>query len=529
MRYHRSYQALLFFATALTGAFAGCAPPDQFLPGGQAGEPAGALDGVVTYIGQLPCTEDDHVVGAAQMLVFDTRLLPPPEGLGTSAASLAVVGGDELFAGVRGRLTFNADGSRWCPEPGGEVVTVSANWAAAPLAAATYQVRGFYDLDGNFDPVFNIFTLPTRGDIAGGAIENGTEALQGAAPIYREIALGTLVDADAGTRRIPPEGARIGGVTVTLALPLPLERPIFHATEVVDENPDVSKRNTDPLHVKMPSDYKLRNFVATSPEETEKSLIRLVVKKGLPDSEVDTASKPPFSFPVKSPQSFHYTWQDVNGDGQKELGADHIPDSPLIASLFPVSIFGKLTDGNDVLNQALPAVIMQGLTIYKKSLQQTAAVAQLPGEFVDDQDEVMIGLRPATLCLDPNDESIGATLLVTHEFDDSPEQNPILPDIAGTTLALQKQFNRKITVKYGCLPQGHYGMNLIYETGQAWTLPNESGVCSPLEKASKDGKMCGTRARLASQAVFIEVVAPDDPAYCTGVGKTPPECLPPVF
>jgi len=161
-------------------ALTGCGTPPQYLPPGQAGIPSGGLEGTVTYSGPLPCTESQHVVGAAILEVFNTQLLPPPEGLGTTAASLAVVAGDDLFAGVQDRLTFNADGSRWCPAASAAPVTVSGSWTAAPLCgigpdatqcySGEYEVRGFYDLAGTFQPGLIVDRLPVKGDIGGGAI-----------------------------------------------------------------------------------------------------------------------------------------------------------------------------------------------------------------------------------------------------------------------------------------------------------------------------------------------------------------------
>src|SRR5690606_39520792 len=34
-------------------------------------------------------------------------------------------------------------------------------------------------------------------------------------------------------------------------------------------------------------------------------------------------------------------------------------------------------------------------------------------------------------------------------------------------------------VRRGCLPMGRYAISLVYPTGQAWTVPNESGGCAP--------------------------------------------------
>ena len=79
-----------------------CEDPSVFLPSYQPGGPEGALEGTVTYIGPLPCTAATSTWSGAAVHArcSHAALLPPPEGLGTTAASLGTVGGDTLFAGV---------------------------------------------------------------------------------------------------------------------------------------------------------------------------------------------------------------------------------------------------------------------------------------------------------------------------------------------------------------------------------------------------------------------------------------------
>jgi hypothetical protein len=473
--------------------------------------PVGVIDGTVTYGGPLPCTEGGRIVGAAVLLAFDTRLLPPPEGLGTTAASLGVVPGETLFAGVRGRLTFNADGSRWCPDAAAPHVTVGATWAISPLSAATYEIRGFYDHDGNFDPGFSVFNLPTKGDIGGGAIDNAADVLIGKAPIYRKIALGT--EKPDGTRVIPDTGSRIGGVAVTLALELPLERPIFHVKDVLDP----AMKSKDPKAPVMPSDFTLDTFSTANPGGTEKSLFRLRLAAGVDMTEVDAAAVSPFSFPVKDPApTLFYSRQDVNGDGVIDK-LDHVPDSDLLPALFPIGVAAKL--GPTGAAQGNPAVVLQALTIYK-SLASTAFAAP---DLADPQAEVLLAMRPSVLCLDPADTSKPGTLVVTHEKDK--QGNPIIADPMSVKAGLSAQFSRPIEIAYGCLPEGAYSLNLIYGTGQAWSSPNESGVCAASENPKSDTQ-CGKRARLSSQSVVFTVGPPDDPAYCAA-HSVPAACLPP--
>ncbi|EYF02244.1 hypothetical protein [Chondromyces apiculatus] len=496
--------ALLALAS-LTGA--GCDDIDTFIPRPEFGGPAGIIEGTVTYTGPPPCIQGGRFVGAAAILAFNTLLLPPPDGLGTSAASLDVVPGDELFAGVRSQLGY----SEGCPPPGTPNVTVSASWSIAPLPAGTYQIRGFYDLDGDFDPIFSIANLPTQGDIGGGAITNAAAVLAGAKAEYRAIPLG--VDG-----RIPEQGARVSGVAVTLALPLPFERPVFHVAEALAPTGNTANPGT----VEMASDFQFNTFSPAAPADTEASFLRLRLAAGVPADERDDAARSPFFFPVGegiTPTLF-YARQDVNGDGVITPD-DHIPDSDLIPSLTPISVFSKLVDGPVTLTkQTSPAVILQGITLYK-TLTDTVALTSATEVTDPVQPEAIIAVRPAALCLHPANPALGGVLVVPH-FDDS-MGNVVIGNTAALEESLSRQFGRTITVQQGCLPEGNYAINLVYGTGQAWSLPNEAGVCAALEESN--GNQCGTRRRLTSQNATLRVVAPTDPAHC-GAFPTPPICFP---
>jgi hypothetical protein len=523
----RRLRPLLLPAVAV--AASACTDPSQFLPPFQAGGPAGILDGTLTYSGPLPCTKDQNVVGAAALFAFDTRLLPPPDGFGTTAASFAAVGGDVLFGGVTDRLTYNSDGSLWCPASSTPPVTVSADWTLGPLAGGEYQVRGFYDLAGTFDPDFSITKLPVEGDIAGGAIDNPAAVLMGAEPVYRSITLGTLTH---GSYTIPPQGSNIGGITVTLALPLPLGLPIFYSS-AVDYSPSVCMGGAvqsrtppvgDPTQPTMPADYILPVFDMANPVGTESSLVLLTLSAGVLPSEATLAGESPFFLPVQSPTPpLAYSWQQ----------GMYTAASPLVPSLFPLSIFSKLESPTDDLTaQASPAVILQGLTIYQDLLSTVVWPENQPAGSVQTSPTVLVGLTPAVVCLDPTDLSPGAVAtLVLPSYDDC-TGNPILDKVT-TTAALAQQFGRPVNAVQGCLPQGRYAMSLVYGTGQAWTVPNEAGVCqTPGETESADQKSCtatglvnASRPRLASQDVVLTIGPPDDSSFCV-THPTPAACCP---
>ena len=483
-----------------------CADPDQFQSPFTPGGPAGVINGTVAYTGPLPCTEGGNIVGAALMLLFDTNLLPPPEGLGTSAASLAALGGNELFAGVADRLTFEPDGSRWCPPASAAPVNVSGDWAAGPLDAGVYEVRGFYDLDGNFDPSFGIANEPTKGDVAGGAIENAAAAAAGAHPVSRQIALGDL-QAD-GTFVIPAVGARVGGVAVTLGLPLPLDRPVFHIEMVqdpVNAHPSLSAP-------KMASDFQLDTFSLTDLAGTQASFFALDLGAGVAPSEAATSMQSPFLLPANP--TLTYSRYDVNGDGVID-GNDHIPQSTLLPGLQPIAVATKLEDGNLLAGQTAPSVVLQGITIFNDLL----GTAGFGPTMTSTGDHVLVALPPAVLCIDTTDLTKHGVLVVSHKTDK--HNNVILMDETGVTDAIAAQFHRPIDLVYACLPEGTYAMNLVYTTSQTWTLPNESGVCEPGE--TDGGTTCGSRAKLASQGATLTIGPPASAAYCT-MNPVPAAC-----
>jgi hypothetical protein len=503
---------------ALAGALGGCEDPETFV---RANVPSGVIDGTLVYTGAPPCTENNAIVGNAIVLGFDARLLPPPEGLGTGAASFGVIPGETLFASIRGSLQFDPSGARMCPDPAAAPVSVSGTWAISPLPAGTYQVRGFFDRDGDFDPSFIIANLPSKGDVGGGAIENAVEAAQGAPPRYREIELGTLQPD--GTRVIPPDGARASGIAVTLGRALPLERPVFYPSAVKD----TVAGNTDPRRVVMPSDFQLATFGAD-----ETSFIRIEMTGGVEPDETEAASVSPFFMPVKPAAPFVMFWEDVNRDGKYDA-QDHVPDSALLPSLYPLSLFSRLANGQKLVGQSRPRVILQGLTLYRTLLDTVmvkpvdpdpmAPMPQVPFQAVEPT--LVVALRPATVCIDPLDATKPGVLVVSHETDKMGTK--IIADEQSVKSRLQAQFGRPFEIVYGCLPEGQYAMNLVYPTGQAWTLPNEGGVCASLEPQSADGSKCqsatSARARLDSQDAMLVIGPPTDPAYCAA-NPTPTQC-----
>lgn len=464
-----------------------------------------------------------RIVGAALILAFNKDLLPPPEGLGTSAASLDVVPGEELFSSIRDKLVFAADGSLRCPDGSAEPVSASATWAVAPLPAGTYQVRGFYDHDGDFDPAFSISNLPSKGDVGGGAISNAAEVLtKGEAPHFTEIDLG-VYDTAQGKYVIPDTGSRVSGIGVTFAQPLALERPVFYPSAVLDE----VGGNKETNNIKIAGDFEFAKF-----PPSDKDFIRIKLTAGVPMEEVEAAAIKPFFLPVKDPApTIFMTVEDANRDGVVD-DKDTVPESPLVPSLYPLAVFSKLVSGQKIAGQSQPRVIMQGLTLYKSLLSTSTKLPSPdpndPSKYVVFQSlepEVLVALRPAAICINPDDPKAHGTLVLSRKTAKSGD--PILADEDVVKQGLQRQFGRPFDVAYGCLPAGTYAMNLVYPTGQAWTVPNEAGVCAGEEPQSADGKQCvsvtNPRPRLVSQDAIVTVTA-GDAAYCKA-NPTPKACL----
>jgi len=312
---------------------------------------------------------------------------------------------------------------------------------------------------------------------------------------------------------------------VTLGFALELERPIFFPSEVKDAT---AAGNTDPRKVVIPSDLQLGPLFVPPGLPNDDAFVRIVLTAGVEASEVNAAAVTPFFFPVKGaiPPLFYTTPEDVTGEGLLD-GSDHITETALLPSLYPLSVFSKLVPENRLVSQLRPRVIMQGITL-DNSLAETAQ--RLPTDpTMPPQPQfkptITVAIRPAAICVDPLDTTKKGTLVVSHADDTTGA--PILTDEASVKAGLQKQFGRPFDIVVGCLPEGQYSMNLVYPTGQAWTLPNEAGVCAAAEPQTADGKNCravtNSRPRLSSQDVLVTVGAPKDTQYCKD-HPTPTAC-----
>lgn len=162
----------------------------------------GLIEGSVVYEGpQVDCDFQDDVAvrirGRVILTLFDFNNPPPPAGKATSAISVLSINGDRLFS--------LAD----CKPPGvtrGPPVTrsVSFTWPELPMARS-FQIRGFYDNDGDFIPFFTATRSATADDVVGAAGD--------------AIDFGTLAQF--------PQGQAVRGVVVSLRAPVLTEVPLF--------------------------------------------------------------------------------------------------------------------------------------------------------------------------------------------------------------------------------------------------------------------------------------------------------------
>lgn len=190
----------------------GCENPQ--VDGSNAPTPTGIMEGAILYSGPRPQCHFDagvpyEVPGHVVLLLFAYDNPPPPSGTATSAANLLVLPGSELFS-LDDCMPESPSESDLEPI----ARTVAFTWPSLTLGE-TYQVRGFYDGDGDFNPFFSVRNLATAGDVGGGAFVDPS-----ASPlVYAPVAFPSASDA--------PAGSIVAGVSVTLGAVIQTERPLF--------------------------------------------------------------------------------------------------------------------------------------------------------------------------------------------------------------------------------------------------------------------------------------------------------------
>ena len=245
---NRSSSTRARFAAAMVAALCALAcddPPldDPIWRGGNAPNPTGVIEGTVLYAGpRVQCARDGdgnatRVLGRVVLTLFDVRALPPPEGTGSSAASLYTIPGEVLFGAPSDEVCMpqspDADDlmqivQRSTTIQWPEIVLAAPNLATEDEETITYRVQGFYDIDEDFNPFFSVRLPPTRGDITGAALVDATAAV----PEFAPIIFGDLENR--------PLGQVLSGVTVSLGAPVTTEPPAFTlSTDGLDSESDL--------------------------------------------------------------------------------------------------------------------------------------------------------------------------------------------------------------------------------------------------------------------------------------------------
>ena len=306
----------------------------------------------------------------------------------------------------------------------------------------------------------------------------------------------------------------------------------------------------------------------TSINNFESKLPRLILHAGMPAAEAPVAAKKPLQLPIPLPgvvpaayPGTFTVWQDALFDASKQAWIPQdIPEGGGVASLWPLVVLTKLDTSTNPLgtksqgDPTHPVIIIQGITLLGgdasgdptkgDSLYNTATAEAFGSLFnpisgqpvVFPQDHLTVVLRPAAICFntlfDPANPDKRGTLVTPHLTAATAD----IPPVPGTQLIVPESVvNAPTTVKLvkglpvaSCLPTGRYSINVVYPDGQAWTVPNESGVCSSIEGSTDYGKLtCTIQPRPVLRSQGERAVVEITPA-AKGACPTPmpAACLP---
>jgi hypothetical protein len=531
----------------------------------------GVIRGTVTYVGPRPCSKNGHIVGNAVVLVFDRRNPPPPTGLATSAVNFVAVPGDVLFANE----PRTVGGTLFCP-PENQQIEAAASFAVSPLGPGSYVIAAFYDRRGRFFPTFKFRNLPEAGDLGGGYVDVDDARTNASNPSY----LPKYVPIDVGTPQpgnppgtvpdyiIEASGYVADNIPVTIGAIIPYTRPYFHpraldqntlaetdsAEKIGDPRTSPGNPGGDPYAVPvvaMRQDVRVLAAPANPTPETltayQKSFPNMRVAWSVAKGEFDDATDPGFPFGFQLPAL------PPNGKGGLLVFTRGvpIPENPAVPALWPQVALVKLAndpfrkaDPQSLVVQGTPEetnitgkppgplVVLQGITLDGDSLARTI-VGPVPNAPTTAalRDHLTVMLRPAVLCFNPQRVDLGGVLVTPHVTGKSADaaetgEKPLF-DAAKVKQAPVRE------IKRGCLPLGRYAISLVYPTGQAWTVPNETGGCSASEGGLVSGgrvPSCATKPRpvLLSQGAraVVEIIEAGTKQICEDF-PVPQECLAP--
>ncbi|MEO6577087.1 MAG: hypothetical protein ABIP89_24785, partial [Polyangiaceae bacterium] len=350
-----------------------------------------------------------------------------------------------------------------------------------------------------------------------------------------------------------------------LGAQLPLTRPYFYpagsdtpATGMITPTPQNTTADSYYVPVvTMTQDYQIKAPPKIkSPDNAnlfQASFISIRMNWALPPSELSYGTSPiqPFHFqtapfaPLPAAGGGLFNWA-VGG---------YIPEGNGVPALFPLAIFSKLADDPDHARDPQsvraqgsatdPVVILQGITLNGGGSTPDSlfdmilnGVPGKPGDPDSRVDHVTALLRPSVICFDPRHADAGGVLVTPHLTGPSADPAELgEKDLFDAAAVLKAEGKLVRKVALGCLPAGRYAINLVYPTGQAWTVPNEAGSCASGEGYGDNlpdfpGILACTkkpRPVLFSQGTrgVLEIVPPSTPegqAYCA-THPVPQDCL----
>lgn len=244
----RSRGAVGLIAASAMASLVGCTDPPVDT---QQPTVTGVIEGSVTYIGRrVDCDYDNGVPVAVRgrilMTLNDVANPLPPLGTATLPADFFAVGGEDIFtdlaadclpepanppdpaadAAARAVNITRAVEFRWTSvKMGSEVAASERNpdgtipQSVADAHAKHYTIQGFYDQEGDFNPLFSVAQSTSAGDIAGAALKDPLNSDPVLAAQFRELRFEST--------SVEPLGTVVSAVGVTLAAPVLTDPPIF--------------------------------------------------------------------------------------------------------------------------------------------------------------------------------------------------------------------------------------------------------------------------------------------------------------
>lgn len=454
-------------------------PVDDFRSaGGAAPDPTGVMEGTILYIGPHPTCHADEATGRMVpdgrgiLLLFEAGNPPPPEGTATTALNLLAVPGLEFFG---------AEADCRTDENAGEQITRSASftWPQIELGhpghPAEYQVRGFYDDDGDFNPFFSATNLPTAGDIGGGALVD----VQAAVPEFKTIRFANAEDA--------PNGDVQTGIAVAYGSPVTTERPLFSlvsdaldaeatlptTTDVIEAENQLFELTHSHLHLMS------RDSAGDRAKSGSERCVMLQEADGSCTSEscqmcmalvtggVDLAFE----------DAVEYAWYvrdvDANGDGRAD----------------PHPILGET---NGIMWQT-PAVILQRFQSPLELQAGIPTVLMLPTIRPTQTGFVKVFYPDIDVAIAP------VAVVQTHPTDASCR----IPLITPGNLT---PFYERVTADCQELPSGRYAVNVLHGIAGGVPLGGGERSCDPMG----DGSECiGTEVCMGGSCQVIGALSPD--------------------